>query len=79
MPGIGVVVRDYNGNVIGALSQKIALPQSIEHAKALAASWAVAFAKELGLFESTEFELSQIAATDWVEEVRVKFKLTMKK
>ena len=26
MAGIGVVIRDYNGNVIGALSQKIALP-----------------------------------------------------
>ena len=26
------------------------------------------------LLQSTEFELSQIAATDWVEEVRVKFK-----
>ena len=51
MAGIGVVIRDYNGNVIGALSQKIALPQSIEHAEALAASRAVAFAKELSLFE----------------------------
>ena len=51
MAGIGVVIRDYNGNVIGALSQKIALPPSIEHAEALAASWAVAFAKELSLFE----------------------------
>ena len=51
MAGIGVVIRDYNGNVIGALSQKIALPQSIEHAEALATSRAVAFAKELSLFE----------------------------
>ena len=46
-----MVIRDYNGNVIGALSQKIALPQSIEHIEALAASQAVAFAKELSLFE----------------------------
>ena len=38
MVGIGMVIRDCNGNIIGALSQKIALPQSIEHAEALTAS-----------------------------------------
>jgi len=47
--GIGVVIRDCNGNVMGALSQKIVLPQSIEHAEALAASRAVTFARELSL------------------------------
>ena len=51
MTGIEVAIRDYNGNVIGALSQKIALPQSIKHTEALVASQAVAFAKELSLFE----------------------------
>ena len=51
MAGIGVVIRDYNGIIIGALSQKIALPQSIEHAEALAASRAVVFARELSLFK----------------------------
>ena len=50
MAGIGVVIRDCNGNIIGALSQK-SLPQSIEHAEALVASWAVAFARELSLFK----------------------------
>ena len=49
--GIGVVIRDCNGNIIGALSQKIVLPQSIEHAEALAASRAVTFARELSLFK----------------------------
>ena len=51
MAGIGVVIRDYNGNIIGALSQKIAFPQSIEHAEALAASRVVVFARELSLFK----------------------------
>lgn len=45
LAGLGVVIRDYNGNIIGALSQKIALPQSVEHAKALAASQAVTLAR----------------------------------
>ena len=30
MAGLGVVVRDCSGNIMGALSQKIALPQSVE-------------------------------------------------
>ncbi|XP_050258959.1 uncharacterized protein LOC126703953 [Quercus robur] len=49
MAGIGVVIRDCNGNIMGALSQKIVLPQSIEHAEALAASRAMTFARELSL------------------------------
>ena len=32
--GLGVVVRDYRGNVLAALSQKVALPQSMEMAEA---------------------------------------------
>ena len=32
--GLGVVVRDYNGKVIAALSQRITLPHSIEQAEA---------------------------------------------
>ena len=47
MAGIGVVIRDCNGNAMGALSQKILLPQSIEHAEALAASRAMTFAEAL--------------------------------
>ena len=49
--GIGVVIRDCYGEVIGALSQKILLSQSVEQAEALAASRAVKFATELCLFE----------------------------
>ena len=49
--GLGVVVRDCSGSVIGALSQKILLPQPVEHAKALAASRAVSLARELCLFQ----------------------------
>ncbi|KAK7824206.1 hypothetical protein CFP56_034647 [Quercus suber] len=47
--GLGVVVRDYIGPVIGALSQRISLPQLVEHAEALAASRAVSLARELCL------------------------------
>lgn len=47
--GLGVVVRDCTGAMIGALSQRILLPQSVEHSEALAASRAVSLA-ELCLF-----------------------------
>lgn len=50
--GIGVVVRDSFGNVMGALSQKIPRPQSVEHAEALAACRAVILVKELLLFQA---------------------------
>ena len=43
--GLGVVVRDCNGKVIAALSQRIALPHSVEQAE----SQAVTLAKELCL------------------------------
>ena len=45
--GLGVVVRDYRGNVLVALSQKIVLPQSMEMAKALVAKRAVQLATEM--------------------------------
>lgn len=48
---IGVVVRDSLGNIIGALSQKIARPQSVKHVEALAACRAVTLVKELMLFQ----------------------------
>ena len=51
MVGIGVVIGDYNGNIFGALGQKIALPQSIEHVEAHVASRAMVFARELSLFK----------------------------
>lgn len=51
MARLGVVVRDNSGNIMRALSQKIALPQSVEHSEALAASQAVNLVKELWLFQ----------------------------
>ncbi|XP_030945152.1 uncharacterized protein LOC115969601 [Quercus lobata] len=52
LAGIGVVVRDNSGNVMGALSQKISRPQSVEHAEALAACRAVILVKELLLSQA---------------------------
>ncbi|XP_075633668.1 uncharacterized protein LOC142606158 [Castanea sativa] len=49
--GLGVVIRDCNGNVVAALSLKIGLPHSVETAEALAALRAVVFAKELRIFK----------------------------
>ena len=49
--GLGVVIRDCNGNIIAALSQKIKLPHSVETVEALAAHKAVIFAKELSIFK----------------------------
>ena len=47
--GLGVVIRDSAGLIIGVLSQKIRYPGSMDMVEALAASWAVFFAKELCL------------------------------
>ena len=47
--GLGVVIRDSAGLIIGALSQKIRYPGFVDMVEALAASWAVVFAKELCL------------------------------
>lgn len=44
MAGIGVDVRDFTSNLIAALSQKILVPHSVEHAEALACSRAITFA-----------------------------------
>lgn len=38
MAGLGVVVRDYMGNIIAAFSHKIRGPHSVEMAEALACS-----------------------------------------
>ena len=45
--GLGVVMRDDRGNVLAILSQKIALPQSVEMAEALAAKRALQLASEM--------------------------------
>ena len=47
--GLGVVIRDSAGLIIGALSQKIRYPGLVDMVEALAASRAVVFAKELCL------------------------------
>ncbi|KAK9983282.1 hypothetical protein SO802_032807 [Lithocarpus litseifolius] len=48
--GLGVVIRDSAGLVIGALSQKIRLPSSVVMVEALAARRAVMFAREISVF-----------------------------
>nr|POE97331.1 hypothetical protein CFP56_49462 [Quercus suber] len=47
--GIGVIIRDSNGEVIGALSMPIPLSQSVAELEALACLRAVQFALEIGL------------------------------
>lgn len=47
--GIGVAIQDLSGAIIGALSQKIPLPHSVELAEALAARRTVVFAQELSI------------------------------
>ena len=48
--GLGVVVKDSAGLIIGALSQKIKFPGSVVMVEALAARRAVLFAKEISVF-----------------------------
>ena len=52
---MGVVLRDHEGKVIGALSERIALPPSVEDVEALACRRAILFARELNL-QSVIFE-----------------------
>ncbi|XP_075673362.1 uncharacterized protein LOC142642791 [Castanea sativa] len=47
--GIGVIVCDWNGAVLGALSSSIPLAQSVADVEALACLKAVSFAQEIGL------------------------------
>ena len=47
--GIGVVIQNEFGEVMAALSEKIALPTSVETLELLAARRATVFAMELGL------------------------------
>ena len=49
--GLGVIIRDTNGVVIGALSTRVPLPQSVAMVEALACRRAVQFAIEIGLHE----------------------------
>ena len=49
--GIGVVYRDHAGNFIAALSQKIAMVQSVKLTEVFAARRSMVFAKKLSLFQ----------------------------
>ena len=49
--GLGVIIRDNVGAIIGALSMRIPLPQSVATVEALACRRAVQFAVEIGLHE----------------------------
>ena len=49
--GIGVVIRDSNAAVIGALSRCIPLPQMVEEVEALACRQSVQLAREIGINE----------------------------
>ena len=51
--GLGVIIRDVNGAIIGALSMCIPLPHSVATAEALACRRAVQFVAEIGLHEVT--------------------------
>nr|XP_023913700.1 uncharacterized protein LOC112025280 [Quercus suber] len=49
--GLGVVVRDHTGSVIGALAERIQLPSSPAVVEALACRRALYFAKKLSIFK----------------------------
>ena len=44
-----MVMRDYSGKAVGALSESLPLPSTVDVAEALACRRAVCFAKELGI------------------------------
>ena len=49
MAGIGVVIRNSGGQVIGTLSDRINLPATVDDVEALACRKAISFALELGV------------------------------
>ena len=51
LAGIGVVARDSDGRVVGALSDRVGLPGTVEEVEAIACREAVKFALQLGLTE----------------------------
>ena len=50
---IGVVVRDFRGDVVGALSMRIPLPQIVTEVEILACRCAVQFVCEISIHEVT--------------------------
>ncbi|KAK9994655.1 hypothetical protein SO802_024358 [Lithocarpus litseifolius] len=51
--GLGVIIRDSEGCVIGALAERIPLPISVATVEALACRRAIQFAKDLSIYEAT--------------------------
>ena len=49
MAGIGVVIRDSNGHVTGALPERLFLPSTVDDVAAVACKKAISFALNLGL------------------------------
>uniref|UniRef100_A0A2N9GDB5 Reverse transcriptase domain-containing protein n=1 Tax=Fagus sylvatica TaxID=28930 RepID=A0A2N9GDB5_FAGSY len=49
--GIGVIIRNHKGEVMGSLNQRIPFPHSIEAVEASAARSAIQFAKDLGFMQ----------------------------
>ena len=72
MAGIGVVIRDSNGLIISAMSQKFSLPNSVIVFKALAACTTVQFAKDLGLHR-LEFEVDSPLVNSTLRDSRSSF------
>lgn len=50
--GLGVAIQDCRGEVIGAMSERIVLPFSVEEVEALACSKALLLAREIGITEA---------------------------
>ena len=49
--GLGVVIRDWEGQIIAALSQKVGYLGSVDLVEALTASRSISFAKELSIHQ----------------------------
>uniref|UniRef100_A0A2N9IE82 Reverse transcriptase domain-containing protein n=1 Tax=Fagus sylvatica TaxID=28930 RepID=A0A2N9IE82_FAGSY len=49
--GLGVIIRNARGEVMGSLSQRVPFPHSVEAVEASAAKCAIQFAKDLGIME----------------------------
>ena len=50
---LGVVIRDFEGSVIGALAKRIPLPPSVATVESLGCRQAILFAMELSVFDAT--------------------------
>jgi len=50
--GIGLIIRESTGKVVGALSERIKLPPTVEDVESLACNRVIAFAIEIGLHQA---------------------------